>query len=205
MSGSISGFSNNQNYLCPKKKNMRRFLLCAVLGIIVATAIIPSFKGEDTEPYVEKLGRLIRLSRLQTVRDDDFGFSFKCPTCFHDDEYDSIPSHFHYVIYPPSIYRDAEGQVELECYASINNEGLTLQQLADSIEKQVHPSSRKMLKDGFIVAGPLYMEGSRIPGHHFYAKYVMRQKAVFVYSISYPEGYDSALERVKNLIDEWQP
>lgn len=205
MSGSISGFSNNQFYLCPKKKNMRKFLLCAVLGIIVATAIIPSFKGEDTEPYVEKLGRLIRLSRLQTVRDDDFGFSFKCPTCFHDDEYDSIPSHFHYVIYPPSIYRDAEGQVELECYASINNEGLTLQQLADSIEKQVHPSSRKMLEDGFIVAGPLYMEGSRILGHHFYAKYVMRQKAVFVYSISYPEGYDSALERVKNLIDEWQP
>lgn len=205
MSGSISGFSNNQFYLCPKKKNMRRFLLCAVLGIIVATAIIPSFKGEDTEPYVEKLGRLIRLSRLQTVRDDDFGFSFKCPTCFHDDEYDSIPSHFHYVIYPPSIYRDAEGQVELECYASINNKGLTLQQLADSIEKQVHPSSRKMLEDGFIVAGPLYMEGSRIPGHHFYAKYVMRQKAVFVYSISYPEDYDSALERVKNLIDEWQP
>ena len=184
---------------------MRRFLLCAVLGIILATAIIPSFKGEDTEPYVEKLGRLIRLSRLQTVRDDDFGFSFKCPTCFHADEYDSIPSHFHYVIYPPSIYRDAEGQVELECYASINNEGLTLQQLADSIEKQVHPSSRKMLEDGFIVAGPLYMEGSRIPGHYFYAKYVMRQKAVFVYSISYPEGYDSALERVKNLIDEWQP
>jgi hypothetical protein len=109
------------------------------------------------------------------------------------------------VIYPPSIYRDAEGEVELECYASINNERLTLQLLADSIEKQVHPSSRKMLEDGFIVAGPLYMEGSRIPGHYFYAKYVMRQKAVFVYSISYPEGYDSALERVKNLIDEWQP
>ena len=110
-------------------------------------------------------------------------------------------------------HRDAEGEVELECYASINNERLTLQQLADSIEKQVHPSSRKMLEDGFIVAGPLYMEGSRIPGHYFYAKYVMRQRrSSSSGQLSYdpnevigPEGYDSALERVKNLIDEWQP
>lgn len=183
---------------------MRRFLLFFALTLVLVTVFISAFERKELEPYVEILGRLIRQSRLQTVCDEGFGFKFRCPECFHPDQYDTIPHHFRYLLYPPSIYKDAEGEVELECYASINHQGLSIRQLADSITEQIHPTAIRMLPEGFVLSGPLYQEGSRIPGRHFYARYVLRQKAVFVYSMTYPEGYAPALERMRKLIDEWE-
>ncbi|MCH4100952.1 MAG: hypothetical protein LKF06_10340 [Prevotella sp.] len=179
---------------------LHRFFVLFLSSFILLTTVALLPKGGDTRPFTEKLEDRINDASMETYQDSLFGYTVRYPAFFEQTP-DSL-------IDEPGAcrfsYWDNWIQIVQMAFIQSNPRQLTVGQGMNNIGRYLHATKESEGKDFFILSGPLYIDGSRINGYRFHAKYVRHRRIWFVLQLTYPGNCSKAVRRIIRQIDEWK-
>ena len=142
---------------------------------------------------------LAAVAVISIYRDEVYGYTIRYPSFFEQ--------------IPDSLIAEAGCnifrfwnwvQIEQAVYVLPNPNSMTVKQGMDSLANALHATDARYDADSFILSGPLYIDDSEISGHRYFSKYVQHRKLWFVQSLTYPEEYSLAVERLIKQIEDWR-
>lgn len=177
---------------------MRKFTI-TILSLVVLAAVAVISHEEEPKPLPDLLGRMINETPMNIYRDEVYGYTIRYPSFFEQ--------------IPDSLIAEAGCnifrfwnwvQIEQAVYVLPNPNSMTVKQGMDSLANALHATDARYDADSFILSGPLYIDDSEISGHRYFSKYVQHRKLWFVQSLTYPEEYSLAVERLIKQIEDWR-
>lgn len=184
----------NRHYM-----GMRRFLVFFILALVAGSLFITQKKEKDDTPLPEKLEKVMRTTRMTTYRDPFYGYVIHYPSFFEQVSNPQVKEKG----YCQFRFWNVE-QIVQTAFVLPNLDSLTVAQGMPRFARELHATYQREEDDGFILSGPLHLEGQEVAGHRFYAKYVQRQKLWFVQILTYPENCTQAVTRLIREIDRWK-
>lgn len=175
---------------------MRKAIFIFIALILLAACInwIRFCKGEKTDE--EQFERNLTFANMYEYIDKDYLFCVRYPSFFKDQS----DNNNHRARF---VHNGQWATIVLEGYV-IQNDGQSIRSGMDSLAKALHATNSKLNKDGFILSGPQYEDGSQMEGYSFYSKFISHRKLWYVYTMVYPNRYKKALTRLFKEIDNWQ-
>lgn len=180
---------------------MKKFFIFSALLIIVCNIYYHlTYKGDIRTPYYEFKTR-IGTAPLKTYRDTDFGYTISYPCMFQQEDKQGEE----YLGHARFVYSDS-ANIILESYVTPNYSS-NLQACADSLAEKLHSTPTMLTKkqdSAFLLSGPVYENDVRVDGYSHHDKFIKSGKILFVYSLTYPDSYKSAMPRLFHLIENWK-
>lgn len=177
---------------------MRKIIPFIVVVAIVAAAII-KFTGRYKPDLAEALEKRISHSGMTVYYDSTYGYYVKYPRFF-----EQVPDS---LVDEPGCTKFRfwnEKEIVLTTYIEPNVAGQSPRQALDSIGRLRHAEKKQCGKDYFIISGMVHEGESEISGYKYHAKYVKHNRLWFVQELVYPEGYDKALKKLLDTVDDWK-
>ena len=180
---------------------MRRFSIL-VFSIVVLAALIDVVRPRTRlRSFADVLLEEINKVPLCSYTDRLYGFTVRYLACFRP-ERSGGPE----CAGRARFRHDSWTSIVLECYvtravAVDNTEVCDWRCLA----RRLHARAKAAGGGGYVMSGPLYEDGSRVPGYGHYTKCVRNGKLWFCYALTYPEEYKASLGRLFALVERWQP
>lgn len=173
------------------------FIIAIVIIMAVNFYCNVTYKGDQITPYYKFKDR-IGMAPMKEYHDPTFGYTIKYPCFFQQEDTSSSD----YQGYARFSYTD-KANVVLESYVTRNHSS-NLQTCADSLAMKLHADKTVRKDSAFILSGPVYENDVRIDGYSHYDKFIKSGKMLFVYSLTYPDSYKPALERLFRQIEDWR-
>lgn len=176
---------------------MKKIFMVVIAVVLLFHLYCEITHGSDSRTPFSEFSERIRATPMTEYQDPDFGYVVKYPSFFQREDTPSGENHG----YARFSFSD-HANVALESCVTTNR-SRDLQACADSMARMFH-AARTLRSSSFILSGPVYENGVRIDGYSRYAKFVKSGRMLFVYSLTYPDSYKSAMGRLFGLIDDWK-
>lgn len=174
---------------------MRKLIVVIIILTGFMIGINLSRKPNGFRSYQEVLAELINDAPMKTYCDSFYGYCILYPEFFSKEVADEG--------FVRLGYWNNERFV-IECSVLKAPDTSPVKVKMKELATQLHAEDQQLLRDSFILSGPVYENGNKIEGYRYYAKYVRNQKLWFSYTLFYPESCKSALTRLLRQIDRWE-
>jgi len=139
----------------------------------------------------------ITWEKLDTFVSEAYGFKVEYPSTFVADTTDREVDFLHVV--------DGE-LIFMRCYSMQNSDGWDEQTAADSIAD----IRREVIGDSVVMKdmhpGYFYLKGyDEERGLGFYEQYVMDRGLIYTYELCYPKNLENRMQRLMDLVHNWNP
>lgn len=179
--------------------NMRYFVIAAIIfTILISLLSIHRCQGKKVS-MPERMKQVLNSTKMNVYYDKSYHYYVRYPSFFEhvpDSLSDDVGA---------CTFRYWDNWIYIGQSVNIvdNINGLSTKQGMDSLSTQLHATAKRYGKKYFILAGHYYDDSGQPNGYRYYSKYIPSQKIWFVQSLTYPDGYEKAVARLKKEIDSW--
>ena len=179
---------------------MRKFIWGIIAVGIIGSVLVCSYDdGYQINDWTWKKEevKMITWENLKTFVFEEQGFKVEYPSTFQVDTAENEVDFF---------YEVDDEIIFMRCYSISNSDKWDVQTAADSIveiRKAIRKDSavmKDMHPDYFYLK--LYNEEK---GLGFYEQYVVDKDAIYVYELCYPSHLEARMQRLMDLIHNWNP
>lgn len=174
---------------------MRKLIIVIIVLVGFTVGINISREPKGFHTYQEVVKKLVDDAPLASYRDSFYGYTIQYPEFFAQE----ISSRG----FVRLGYWDNERFV-LECSVLPEPDITPTEIKMNHMAQLLHAEEQELLKDSFILSGPLYEDGERVEGYRYHAKYVRNCKLWFSYTLFYPESCRESLSRLLHQIEKWE-
>lgn len=174
---------------------MKKLIVLIILltGFMIGINLSRNKTGFRT--YQDVLSELINDAPMKTYCDSFYGYCIRYPEFFSPEITDEGFVRLGYWNHERFV---------IECAVLKSPDTNPVKVKMKEMATKLHAEDQQLLRDSFILSGPLYENGNKIEGYRYHTKFVRNQKLWVAYTLYYPESCKSALTRLFGQIDRWE-
>lgn len=175
-----------------------RKIIIVVLALIAIMGVMSIVTYKREPDYVATLREQVNSYPLTSYTDRMFGYTICYPYFFVRDEASSDDANG----YSLFVFND----IMIEAYAARKPHDMPMGHSMKLIAERSHADTVSRDSTSLVISGDVFNdEGKKLRGMRYHSKYVNINNLWFAYTIYYPIGCETALQRIIHTISSWQP